>query len=329
MAASFSRRPALSTTSSGACLGESSAPSQEDAQIVSDVLDCQPILVCASDFGGFPGRASSGYPSTGPKSGKTRRQAPTWCGQSRTAGTAFDWTPRGRPPTTSKRLALGCGGAAVVRAGGTHLRGAIPTITFVASILKPAHPWTAGHRRHRRPRQNTAWAPSSSGSSRPTWSTQPRRNQPWNQHGSSCSSFGASSATTSTGYGGRCGRRSSASSKMARSGSRPTQVLVLLDLLQRLDYPDMDGVTDDLTNGFDMVGKVRGGANEPTAGTMTPSTSKESAGATGSMSAATPHPVEVRRTAAGRSRSRGWVGALTATTVDGLHRQRRRPVRPD
>ena len=36
---------------------------------------------------------------------------------------------------------------------------------------------------------------------------------------------------------------------------RPTQVLILLDLLRRLDYPDMDGITDDLTNGFDMVGK--------------------------------------------------------------------------
>ena len=36
-------------------------------------------------------------------------------------------------------------------------------------------------------------------------------------------------------------------------------VLVLLDLLRRLDYPDMAGVTDDLTNGFDMVGKVRPG----------------------------------------------------------------------
>ena len=37
---------------------------------------------------------------------------------------------------------------------------------------------------------------------------------------------------------------------------RPTQVLVLLDLLRRLDYPD---ITDDLTNGFDMVGRVRPG----------------------------------------------------------------------
>ena len=40
---------------------------------------------------------------------------------------------------------------------------------------------------------------------------------------------------------------------------RPSQVLVLLDLLRRLRYPDMAGITaEDLTNGFDMVGKVPG-----------------------------------------------------------------------
>ena len=40
---------------------------------------------------------------------------------------------------------------------------------------------------------------------------------------------------------------------------RQTFAMVLLNLLRRLDYPDMDGIADDLTNGFDMVGKVRPG----------------------------------------------------------------------
>ena len=40
---------------------------------------------------------------------------------------------------------------------------------------------------------------------------------------------------------------------------RPTQVPVLLDLLGAVGYPDLQGITADLTQGFDMLGEVRRG----------------------------------------------------------------------
>ena len=38
---------------------------------------------------------------------------------------------------------------------------------------------------------------------------------------------------------------------------RHTQIPVILELLRRVGYPDMPGITDDLTNGFVMLGEVR------------------------------------------------------------------------
>ena len=40
---------------------------------------------------------------------------------------------------------------------------------------------------------------------------------------------------------------------------RPTQIPVLLELLGVVGYPDIAGITADLTDGFDMLGEVRRG----------------------------------------------------------------------
>ena len=117
------------------------------------------------------------------------------------------------------------------------------TIDFVAGILKP------GLSMDCRPPQAPAAVPEHGVM---FWQlaadmVHPTTARPILEPASSCSSSGASSATTSTGSGG------------GAAGATLTS-------LRRLDYPDMDGVTDDLTNSFDMVGTAGPGWRKRTDG---------------------------------------------------------------
>ena len=59
--------------------------------------------------------------------------------------------------------------------------------------------------------------------------------------------------------GWRRGRRPSRPLTRPPGKTRPTQIPVLLRLLEAVGYPDVAGMKEDLTNSFEMIGEIRRG----------------------------------------------------------------------
>ena len=97
----------------------------------------------------------------------------------------------------------------------------------------------------------------------------PCRKTNWSRRGNSSWWSGANCATTWCRYAAEildmmADGEDELRKYMAAKLLRPQQagadaVLVILELLHKLDYPDLAGITEDLTLGFNMVGRVRPG----------------------------------------------------------------------